>query len=50
VKYRTQTELLGQTTDKAPVVKWLTDILPNEWEEAKKHPFLLHQRVSQVLH
>jgi hypothetical protein len=35
VKYRTQTELLGQTADKAPVVKWLTDYLPDKWKETQ---------------
>jgi hypothetical protein len=35
VAYRTQTELLDQTADKAPVVKWLTDLLPDKWEETK---------------
>jgi hypothetical protein len=35
VAYRTQTEVLGQSADKAYVVKWLTDLLPNGWEEAK---------------
>jgi hypothetical protein len=33
VKYRIQTELLGQSSDKAPVVKWLTDFLPGKWED-----------------
>jgi hypothetical protein len=35
VAYRTQTELLGQSADKAPVVKWLTNFLPDNWEETK---------------
>jgi hypothetical protein len=35
VKYRTQTELLGQTADNAPVVKWLTNLLPDKWEETQ---------------
>jgi hypothetical protein len=32
--YRTQIELLSQTADKAPVVKWLNDWLPDKWKEA----------------
>ncbi len=28
VKYRTQTELLGETADKSPVISWLNGFLP----------------------
>jgi hypothetical protein len=35
VAYRTQRELLGQTADKVPVVKWLTDWLPDKWKETQ---------------
>ena len=33
VKYRTQTEILGETADKSPVVAWLNDFLPGGWTE-----------------
>lgn len=33
VKYRTQTEILGETADKAPVVAWLRNFLPPDWAE-----------------
>jgi hypothetical protein len=35
VKYRTQTELLGQTADKSEVVSWLNLFLPTDWKERK---------------
>lgn len=31
VKYRTQTEFLGQPADKAPVLEWLNAFLPTDW-------------------
>jgi len=33
VKYRTQTEILGKTADKLPVVAWVNDFLPDDWTE-----------------
>ena len=33
VKYRTQTELLGKTADKSPVIAWVNDFLPADWIE-----------------
>jgi hypothetical protein len=33
VKYRTQTELLGETADKSPIVTWVNDFLPADWTE-----------------
>ena len=33
IKYRTQTELLGETADKSPVVAWVKDFLPTDWKE-----------------
>lgn len=33
VKYRTQTELLGETADKALVVSWVNGFLPTDWQE-----------------
>lgn len=33
VKYRTQTEILGQAADKAPVIAWLNAFLPADWAE-----------------
>ncbi|MDR1693006.1 MAG: hypothetical protein LBR72_06565 [Oscillospiraceae bacterium] len=33
VKYRTQTELLGETADKAPVIAWVQSFLPPDWRE-----------------
>ena len=35
VKYRTQTELLGQTADKAEVAAWLNTFLSDDWRERK---------------
>ena len=35
VKYRTQTELLGQAADKGEAVSWLTAFLPADWKERK---------------
>lgn len=32
VKYRTQTELLGQQADKAESAAWLNSFLPNDWK------------------
>ncbi|MCL2060127.1 MAG: hypothetical protein FWH01_13930 [Oscillospiraceae bacterium] len=31
VKYRTQTELLGEAADKMPVVAWVNSFLPTDW-------------------
>ena len=31
VKYRTQTELFGETADKSPVVAWVNDFLLADW-------------------
>ena len=31
VKYRTQTELLGEATDKSLVIAWVNDFLPSDW-------------------
>ena len=33
VKYRTQTEILGEAADKSPVVAWVNDFLPADWTE-----------------
>ena len=33
VKYRTQTEILVQSADKAETVAWLNNFLPNDWKE-----------------
>jgi hypothetical protein len=33
VKYRTQTEILGETADKSPVVAWVNNFLPADWTE-----------------
>jgi hypothetical protein len=33
VKYRTQTEILGELADKAPVAAWVNDFLPTDWKE-----------------
>ena len=33
VKYRTQTELLGEKADKLPVIAWVNDYLPDDWTE-----------------
>ena len=33
VKYRTQTELLGEATDKSPVISWVNKFLPADWME-----------------
>ena len=33
VKYRSQTEILGETADKSPVVAWVNDFLPADWTE-----------------
>ncbi len=35
VKYRTQTELLGQNGDKRAVIEWITEKLPENWQETK---------------
>lgn len=33
VKYRTQTEILGETSDKEPVIAWINNFLPSDWKE-----------------
>jgi hypothetical protein len=33
VKYRTQTELLGESSDKTPVIAWVNGFLPTDWAE-----------------
>ena len=33
IKYRTQTEILGETADKKPVVDWVNNFLPDNWRE-----------------
>ena len=33
IKYRTQTEILGETADKSPVGAWVSDFLPADWTE-----------------
>lgn len=33
VKYRTQTEILGEKADKEPVITWLNNYLPIDWKE-----------------
>ena len=33
VKYRTQTEILGESADKGPVVAWVNNFLPADWTE-----------------
>jgi len=33
VKYRTQTEILGESADKAPVIDWVNKFLPDDWNE-----------------
>ena len=35
VQYRTRTELLGETAEKAPVISWLRDFQPKDWQETK---------------
>jgi len=35
VKYRTQTEIIGQSTDKTAVIDWLNAFLPTDWKERK---------------
>ncbi len=35
VKYRTRTEILGETADKEPVIAWLRNFLPAGWEECE---------------
>ncbi len=35
VKYRTQTELLGESGDKEPIISWLAKKLPENWFETK---------------
>ena len=35
IKYRTQTEILGETADKTPVIAWINDFLPVDWRERK---------------
>ncbi len=33
VKYRTQTEILGEVADKEPVIAWVNNFLPADWKE-----------------
>jgi len=33
VKYRTQTEILGEPADKTPVIAWANDFLPDDWTD-----------------
>jgi hypothetical protein len=33
VKYRTQTEILGEAADKEPVIAWVDNFLPADWKE-----------------
>ena len=33
VKYRTQTEILGESADKTPVIAWAKGFLPADWKE-----------------
>ena len=40
VKYRTQTEILGEAADKEPVIAWVNDFLPTDWKE--RNGFCLH--------
>lgn len=35
VRYRTQIEILEQSGDKSPVIKWLINFLPIDWKDAK---------------
>lgn len=35
VKYRTQTEILGQAADKVPVIAWVNNFLPADWKECE---------------
>jgi hypothetical protein len=35
VKYRTMTEILGESADKEPVIAWLNKSLPDDWTERK---------------
>ena len=35
IKWRTQTELMGQRGDKEPVVQWIFNKLPNDWLDTK---------------
>ncbi len=35
VKYRTLTEILGESADKKPVVDWLNYVLPTDWPQQK---------------
>lgn len=35
VKYRTQTEILGQSADKTETLAWLNAFLPQDWKERK---------------
>jgi len=35
IAYRTQTEILGQTGDKKPVIKWLLNFFPIDWKEKR---------------
>ena len=42
VKYRTQTELLGEAGDKERVISWLINKLPDNWTETKGLWFIYH--------
>ncbi|MCL2014026.1 MAG: hypothetical protein FWG69_03450 [Oscillospiraceae bacterium] len=35
VKYRTMTEILGESADKEPVITWMNKSLPDDWTERK---------------
>ena len=35
VKYRTETEILGIESDKAPVIEYVQKLLPKDWQETK---------------
>lgn len=35
IEYRTKTELLNEKTDNSKVIKWLKNILPNDWKKTK---------------
>jgi len=39
VRYRTQTEILGKTGDKAPILPWLNRSMPKDWPERQQGIF-----------
>ena len=39
VKYRTQTEILGEPADKMPIITWLDKSMPADWRERKQGIF-----------